>query len=106
MSKYKPKNSKNDYKRNSKKVNILEKEAAHQRAKYLKYKKLNKAFAKKNTCKEETVILDDTLDSNSYSSSEAHNSCDEEKKTSIAYDSESGNNDKSSNNSINSEEDN
>ena len=44
-------------------MNLSEREAAHKRAKYLKYKKLNKAFAKKKTHKEETVILDDTSDS-------------------------------------------
>ena len=59
-------------------MNILEKEASHERAKYLNYKKLNKAFAKKNTRKEETDILDDTSDSDSSSSSEAHNYCDED----------------------------
>ena len=68
-------------------MNLLEKEAAHQRAKYMKYKKLNKDFAKKNTRKEETIILDDASNSNSLSSSEAHNSNDEDKKTSITYDS-------------------
>ena len=46
-------------------MNLLEKEAPHQRAKYLKHKKLNKDFAKKKTRKEETVTLDDTTDSNS-----------------------------------------
>ena len=84
-------------------MNILEKEASHERAKYLNYKKLNKAFAKKNTRKEETDILDDTSDSDSSSSSEAHNYRDEYKKTSISYDSEWGNDDKSSNRSIDSE---
>ena len=52
-------------------MNILEREAVHQRAKYLKYKNVNKAFAKKKTPKEETLILDDTLDSDSSSISEA-----------------------------------
>ena len=72
-------------------------------AKYFKYKNLNKAFAKKKTPKEETVIIDDTSDINSSSSSEAYNSPDEDDKTSIAYDSESANNEKSSNSSIGSE---
>ena len=58
-------------------MNLLEKEADHQRAKYLKYKKLNKSFDNKKTHKEETVILDDTSDRDSSSRSEAHNSCDE-----------------------------
>ena len=64
------------YKRKSRELNLLEKEAAHQRAKYLKYKKLNKAFAKKKTCTEGTVILDDTSDSNSSLIREAQNSRD------------------------------
>ena len=85
-------------------MNLLEKESAHQRAKYLKCKKLNKSFAKKETHKEDNVIIDDTLDSNSPSSSEAHNSRDEDEKTSIAYDLDSVKDDKSSNSSINSKE--
>ena len=68
-------------------MNLLEREASHKRSKYLKYKKLNKAFAKNKTLKEETVILDNTSDSDSSSSSEAYNLCDEYKKSSIAYDS-------------------
>ena len=84
-------------------MNLLEKEAAHQRAKHLKYKKLKKSFAKKKTRKEDDVILYDTSDSDSSSISEAHNYRDEDEKTSIAYDSYSGNNDESSNSSIDSE---
>ena len=61
---------KTDYKNKFKELNLLEAEASHQRAKHLKYKKLNKYFAKKKTPKEETVIIDDTLDINSSSSSE------------------------------------
>ena len=68
-----PKYLKSDYKNKFKDLNLLEREASHQRAKYPKYKKLNKAFAKKNTPKEETVIIYDTSDSNYSSSSEAHN---------------------------------
>ena len=68
----------------------MEKEASHQRAKYLNYMNLNKSFSKWNT----HVILDDPLESNSFSSSEADNSHDEGEKTSIAYKSESGNSDK------------
>ena len=81
-------------------MNLLEKEAAHQRVKYLKYKKLNKTFSKKKT----RVILDDASESNSSSSSESHCSRDEYKKTSIAYDSESGNDDKNSNSSTGNKE--
>ena len=62
-----------DYKSNSREVNLLEKEASHQRAKYLKYKKLNKAFSEKKT----RVILDEPSESDSSSSSEAENSPDE-----------------------------
>ena len=80
-----------DYKRKSKEVNLLEREAAHQRAKYLKYKNLNKYFAKKKTRKEETAILDNTSDSDSLSIIEAFNSRDKDKKASIAYNSESAN---------------
>ena len=53
--KKKPKFSKKDYKKKAREVNILEKQDFYQREKYLKYKKLNKAVSKKNTC----VILDD-----------------------------------------------
>ena len=57
-------------------MNLLEKEAPHQRSKYPKYKNINKALTKKKTRKEETIILDDTSDSDSSSSSEAQNSHD------------------------------
>ena len=80
----------------------MEKEAAHQRAKYLKYRKLNKYFAKKKTPKEETVVLDGTSDKDSSSRSEAYNSPGEDEKTSIAYDSESDDDDESSNSSVGS----
>ena len=79
-----PNYSTKDYKRRSREVNILEKEASHQKARYLRYKKLNKAFAKKKNL----VILDDPSDSKSSSSSESHNSQNEDKETSIKYDSE------------------
>ena len=46
-----PKYEKKDYKKNFKELNLLEREAAHQRANYLKHKKLNKYFAKKKTPK-------------------------------------------------------
>ena len=64
-------------------MNLLEKEASHQRAKYLKYNKPNKAFSKKNT----RVILDDPSESDSSSRSEGGNSPDEGEKNSMAYDS-------------------
>ena len=99
-TKDKPKYSTKDYTRKSIEVSHLEKEASHQRVKYLKYKKLNKAFAKKKTRKEETFILDDNSDSNSSSSSEAQNSRDEYEEASIAYDSDFANDDESSNSSI------
>ena len=44
-----PKLSKKDFKKKSREINLLEKKASHQKAKYLKYKKLNKAFPKKKT---------------------------------------------------------
>ena len=47
--KEKPKFSKKDFKKNSREVNLLEKQDSRQRAKYLRYKKLNKAFSKKKT---------------------------------------------------------
>ena len=82
--KEKPKFSKKYYKRKSREVNFLEKKTSHQRAKYLKYKKLNKEVFKKKT----RVILDDLLESNSSSSSEDNNSSDEGEKNSITYESE------------------
>ena len=92
---------KKGYTKKFKKLNILQAEAALERA---KYKQLNKAFAKKKTPKEETVILDDTSDRNYSSSSEAENSPDEDEKTSIAYDSESADYNESRNISINRKE--
>ena len=68
--KEKPKFSKKELKKKSKEVNLLEKQAYRQRAKYLKYKKLNKAFSKKKI----RVILEDPSKSNSSSSSEEENS--------------------------------
>ena len=59
----------------------MAKEASHQRAKYLKYNKLNKAFAKKKT----RVILDDPSESNSSSISEDDNPSDEGEKKSMTY---------------------
>ena len=71
------------YKRKSKEINLLQAEAAHQRA---KYKKLNKAFSKKKISKEESVIIYYTSDRNSSSISEAENPLDEYEKNPIAYD--------------------
>ena len=98
--KEKRKFSKNDYKRKSREVNLLEKEDSHQRAKYLKYKKLNKAFSTGKT----RVILDDPLESNSSSISEDNNYPDEGEKNSIAYNLESGNSDEGSNSATDTEE--
>ena len=70
--KEKPKFSKQDFKKKSREVNLLEKHASHQKAKYLKYKSLNKAFSKKKA----PVILEDS-ESDSTSSSEEENSSDE-----------------------------
>ena len=95
-----PKFSKKDYKRKSIEVNLLEKEAYHQRAKYLKYNNINKAFSKKNT----RVILDDPLESNSSSSSEERNSSGEGEENSVTYNSESGGSEKSSNNATDTKE--
>ena len=81
-------------------MNLLEKEASHQRAKYLKYKNLNKALYKKKT----PVIIDDPSESDSSPSSEADKSPDEGEKNSITYDSESGNSDESSNSATDTEE--
>ena len=81
-------------------MNLLEKEASHQRAKYLNYKNLNKAFSKNKT----HVILDDPSERNSSSISEGDNSPDEGEKKSIAYDSESGNSDESSNSATETKE--
>ena len=76
-------------------MNLFDKEASHQRAKYLNYMNLNKSFSKKKT----RVIIDDPSESDSFSISEADNSPDEGEKASITYDSESGNSDEGSNNS-------
>ena len=66
----------------------MQAEAAHQKS---KYEKLNKAFTKRNTSKEETVKLADSSDRNYSSSSESKNSSPKtgKKKTSITYDSDS-----------------
>ena len=97
--KEKPKFSKKDFKKNSREVNLLEKQASHQREKYLKYKKLNKAFSKKKP----RVILENS-ESDSSSSSEEENSSDKGEENSITYDSESGESDKGSNSATDTEE--
>ena len=98
--KEKPKFSKKDYKRKSREVNLLEREASHQREKYLKYKKLNKEFSKKKT----RFIIDDPSESESYSSSDDDNSLGEGEKKSMTYNSKSGNSDESINSATNNEE--
>ena len=45
----KPKLSKRDFKKKAREINLLEKKASQEKAKYLKYKSLNKASSKKNT---------------------------------------------------------
>ena len=80
--KEKPKFSKKDTKKKSREVNLPERQASHQRANYLKYKNLNKAFSKEK----HHVILEDS-ESDSSSSSEEENSSDEGKENSITYDS-------------------
>ena len=68
--KEKPKLSKRDFKKKSREINLLEKKASQQKAKYLKYKSLNKAYSKKKT----PVILEDSESDSS--SSEEENSSD------------------------------
>ena len=91
----KPKYSNKAYQRKSTEVNLLEKESSHQRAKHLKYNKLNKDFSKKKTC----VILYDPLESDSSSISVGDNSPNVGENNPIAYDSKSGNSDESRNRS-------
>ena len=86
------------YKKDFKEVHLLEKQASHQRAKYLKYKNLNQAFSKNNT----RVILDESESDSSIS--EKKNSSNEGEKNSITYDSESGESEKSSNIATDTEE--
>ena len=57
-----PKYGKNHYRKNFKELNILQAEDDHQKS---KYENINNSFNKKKTSKEETVVLDDTSDSNS-----------------------------------------
>ena len=83
-SKEKPKFSKRDFKKKSRKTNLLEKKASQQKAKYLKYKILNQASPKIKT----PVILEDS--ERDSSSSEEENSSDEGEENSMTYDSVSG----------------
>ena len=89
-NKDKPKYGKKDYNKRIKELNFLQAEAAHQNS---KYEKLNKYFTKRKTSKKETVILDDYSDSKSSSSTDSDNPSNEIGKTSIAYDSDSSDND-------------
>ena len=57
-----PKHGKNDYTKKFKEINLLQAEASHQKS---KHENLNKAFTKRMTSKEETVVLDDSSDSKS-----------------------------------------
>ena len=78
-------------------------EAAHQKS---KCENINKAFTKRKTSKEETVVLSDSYDSNSLSRSESNNSSPETGKTSIFYDSDSADDDEISSSSISSKDNN
>ena len=93
-----PKFSKRDFKKKSREINLLEKKASQEKAKYLKYKSLNKASSKKKTL----VILEDSESDSS--SSEEENFSDEEEENSMTYDSDSGGSDKSSDNDTDTEE--
>ena len=55
----------------------MQAEAAHQK---FKYEKLNKYFTKRRTSKEETVLIDEILDSDYVSSSESENESNETEK--------------------------
>ena len=60
-------------------VNLINKKASQEKAKYLKYKSLNKASSKKKT----PVILEDSKSDSS--SSKEENSSDEGKEHSMTY---------------------
>ena len=70
--KAKPKFSMKDFKKRSKEFNLIEKKASLEKAKYLKYKSLNKASSKKKT----PVVLE--LSESDSSSSEEEDSYSEE----------------------------
>ena len=94
--KAKHKFSKKDFKKKSSEFNLIEKEASLEKAKYLKYKSLNKASKKKSP-----VILE-LSESDSSRSKEEDSSSEEEH--SMTYDSESGGSEKSSDDSDTEEE--
>ena len=91
-----PKFSKKDFKKKSKEFNLIKKKASLEKAKYLKYKNLNKASKKKSP-----VILE--LSESDSSSSEEEDSSSEEENF-MNYDSESGESEKSSDDSDTEEE--
>ena len=95
--KAKPKFSKNDLKKKAREFNIIENKASLEKAKYLKYKSLNKASSKKKT----PVILEDSESDSSIS--EKGNSSSEEEH-SMTYDSYLVESDKSSDNATDTEE--
>ena len=92
----KPKFSKKDFKKKSRDFNLIEKKASLEKAKYLKYKSLNKASKKKS------LVILEISESDSSSSDEEDSYIEEEH--SMTYDSESGGSEKSSNNSDTEEE--
>ena len=71
--KTKPKFSNKDFKKKAREFNLIEKKASLEKAKYLKYKSLNKASSKKKT----PVILEES-ESDSSSSEEEYSSSEEE----------------------------
>ena len=81
----------------------MQAEAAHQK---YKYEKINKAFTKRKTSKEETINLDESSDRNSSSRNEYKNPSPKtgKKKTSITYDSDSSDDGKISSSSTGSED--
>ena len=89
--KAKPKFSKKDFKKKSKEFNLIEKKASLEKAKYLKYKSLNKASKKKSP------VIMELSESDSSSSEEEDSSSEEE--NSMNYDSELGGSEKSSDDS-------
>ena len=81
----------------------MQSEAAHQKS---KYENLNKYFTKRNTAKQETVNIADSLDRHASYSCESNNYSPENGKTSITYDSDSSDDDKIISSYISSEENN
>ena len=90
IGKGKPKFSKKDFKKKSREFNLIGKKASLEKAKYLKYKSLDKASKKKSP-----VILE--LSESDSSSSEEEDSSSEEEH-SMTYDSQSGGSEKRSDN--------